>query len=208
MKSKKVKFGGGLEGILTGSLEDSAGGRGPVIISHGSGKGMDAPLLEKTAERLAEKGFLVLRFNFGYLGKKPAPSKDGVKERPELVAAIEYMAKYGEPILIGKSFGARVGTYVAAERDDIRALVYYGLPLHGMTKNAKVRDFSHLAKICAPMLFITGDRDRLCAKESLKQVQKKIKSKFESHFVPGDHSFKPRSEDAAIDICVEWLDRE
>ena len=146
-----------------------------------------------------------MRFNFGYMGKKPAPSKDGVKERPELVAAIEYMKKHGEPVLIGKSFGARVGTYVAAERDDIRALVYYGLPLHGMAKNAKPRDFSHLAKIEAPMLFITGDRDRLCARDNLLTVQKQVSSEYDSQFVPGDHSFKPKSEDAAIDICVDWV---
>ena len=202
MAEKKVKFGDGLHGILNGK-----GKRGAAIITHGAGKGMDAPLLEKTAIELAELGFVVLRFNFGYLGNKPAPSKDGKKERPELVKAIDYMTKYGNPILIGKSFGARVNSYVAAERQDIRALVYYGLPIHGMAKNAKPRDFSHLSDIDAPMLFITGDRDRLCSKDHLKKVQKLVRSDYDSQFVPGDHSFKPKSEDEAIKVCIDWIDK-
>src|SRR5579885_3536655 len=132
MKETKVEFGNGLHGITAG-----AGTRGPVIISHGAGRGMDTPLLEKTSAALAELGFIALRYNFGYIGNRPAPSAGGKKEMQELIAAIEWSKKYGNPILVGKSFGARVGSYVAATRDDIKALVFYGLPLHGMAKNAK-----------------------------------------------------------------------
>lgn len=201
MIEKQVKFGSGLEGILTGN-----GKAGPVILLHGAGKGMDTPLFEKTASELAKLKHRVLRFNFSYLGKKSAPSKDGKKERPEIVEAIEFMKKYGNPILIGKSFGARISTYVAAERDDIRALVYYGLPLHGMAKDAKLRDFSHLKTVKAPMLFITGDKDRLCSQKHLATVQKFVKSKYKSLVIPGNHSFKPKSEDEAIRICIDWVE--
>lgn len=202
MEEKRVEFGNGLRGIVCG-----AGARGPVIISHGAGRGMEAAILEKTAQQLSEIGFVVLRYNFSYLGVRPAPSRGGVSERPELIAAIEFMKPHGNPILIGKSFGARVGSYVAAERDDINRLVFYGLPIVGMSKNAKPRDWSHLAAIKAPMLFITGDRDTLCPLAQLAEVQKHIKSGFDSEIVPGDHSFKPRSEDKAIQLCVAWLDR-
>ncbi len=202
MEEKKVEFGNGLRGIICG-----AGSRGTIVISHGAGRGMDAPILVKTATQLSALGFIVLRYNFGYLGVKPAPSRNGVNEKPEMVSAIEYMQQFGkQPILIGKSFGARVGSYVAAERTDIRGLVFYGMPLEGMSKTSKPRDWSHLSKIKAPMLFITGDKDKLCPLTLLSDVQKDITVPFKSVIVAGDHSFKPKSEDQAVKLCIDWLD--
>lgn len=203
MEEKKIEFGNGLHGIICG-----AGSRSTVVISHGAGRGMDAPVLVKTATQLAALGFIVLRYNFGYLGKRPAPSRNGVNEQKEVISAIEYMQQFGkQPILIGKSFGARVGSYVAAERSDIRGLVYYGMPLVGMSKSAKQRDWSHLCKIKVPMLFITGDKDTLCPLDHLSEVQKYITVPFKSEIVAGDHSFKPKSEDQAVKLCIDWLDK-
>ncbi len=199
MSERKVKFEG-LDGIVSGAPQ-----KGVAIVTHGAGRGMDALLLEKTATGLAELGLMVLRFNFGYLGKRPAPSQGGKNERPELVAAIEFMKEHGQPILIGKSFGARVSSYVAAERDDIRALVFYGLPIQGMSKNSKPRDWSHLAKLSSPLLFITGDKDKLCPLPELAEIQKVISAEFKSEIVPGDHSFKPKSEDKALQLCLDWV---
>ncbi len=201
MEERKIEFGNSLNGIISG-----AGTKGTVIVSHGAGRGMDAPILVKTSTQLAELGFVVLRYNFGYLGKKPAPSRNGVNEQPELVSAIEYMKQFGEePILVGKSFGARISSYVAAERSDIRGLVFYGMPLEGMSKTSKPRDWSHLAKINAPMLFITGDKDKLCPLPLLDDVQQSIIVPYKSEIVSGDHSFKPKSEDQAVKLCVDWI---
>ncbi|MDZ4833956.1 MAG: alpha/beta family hydrolase [Candidatus Melainabacteria bacterium] len=200
MTERKVKFDG-LDGVVSGAAK-----RGCVIITHGAGRGMDAPLLENTSSGLVELGFMVLRFNFGYMGKRPAPSMGGKNEKPELVSAIEFMKEHGNPILIGKSFGARVSTYVAAERSDIRALVYYGLPIQGMSKNSKPRDWSHLANLSAPMLFITGDKDKLCPMDELEKIQKNITADFKSEVVAGDHSFKPKSEGKAKELCLSWID--
>jgi predicted alpha/beta-hydrolase family hydrolase len=200
MTERKVKFDG-LDGIVSGAAK-----RGTAIITHGAGRGMDALLLEKTANGLADLGFMVLRFNFGYLGKKPAPSMGGKNEKPEVASAIEYIKEHGNPILIGKSFGGRVSSYAAAERDDVRALVFYGLPIQGMSKNSKPRDWSHLAKLSVPLLFITGDKDKLCPLSELAEIQKNITAEFKSEVVPGDHSFKPKSEDKALQICLDWID--
>ncbi len=201
MTTTQVHFGEGLEGML-----QEGGRRAAVIASHGAGRGLDTPLLEKTALRLAEDGFTVLRWNFSYLTARRAPSAGSKREMAELEQAITYMAGRGPLVLLGKSFGARVSSYVAAAREDVSALVFYGLPLHGMAKNAKPRDWSHMSRIAAPMLFITGDRDALCRPEHLREVQQLVRMPFTSEVVPGDHSFKPRSEDAAVDIAVDWLE--
>jgi uncharacterized protein len=197
-----VTFGNALHGVLSGD-----GDRGAVLISHGAGRGLDTPLLEKTAERLAAGGFTVLRWNFGYLGERRAPSAGSKREKAEMEEAITFLAAQSSAslILMGKSFGARVSSYVAAGRADVKGLVFYGLPLHGMAKNAKPRDWSHMADIKAPMLFVTGDRDQLCRPQHLADVQQLLRVPYTSEVVPGDHSFKPRSEDVAVDIAVKWL---
>jgi len=197
-----VQFGNDLVGEL-----QAGGQRGAVLLSHGAGRGLDTPLLEKTATRLADDGFTVLRWNFGYLAERRAPSAGSKREKAEMGEAIGFLgSRSNAPLtLMGKSFGARVSTYVAAGRDDVKALVFYGFPFHGVAKNAKPRDWSHMAEIKAPMLFITGERDQLCRPEHLQEVQQLIRGPYISEVVPGDHSFKPRSEDAAIDIAVRWL---
>lgn len=200
MEHKEVSFGNNLTGLLTNPTGSSS-----VIITHGAGQGMQSKLLEKTAIRLAELGFAALRFNFAYIDKKSAPSAGGIREQPDLVAAIEFMSNYGKPVLVGKSFGARVCANVALQRHDVRALVFYGMPLQGMSKTAKPRDWSHLARLEMPLLFITGDKDKLCPLDMLSDVLKTIKAPCTSNVVPGDHSFKPRSEDLAMDFATTWI---
>lgn len=199
-----MQFGNALHGVL-----QTGGDRAAILISHGAGRGLDTPLLEKTANRLAAAGFTALRWNFGYLGERRAPSAGSKREKADMEQAVEFLSGVSKaPLaLLGKSFGARVASYVAATRSDVRALVFYGLPLHGMGKNAKPRDWSHMAAITAPMLFITGDRDQLCRLEHLMEVQSLVRVPYASEMVPGDHSFKPRSEDVAIDIAVDWLEQ-
>lgn len=200
MEEEQITFGSGLRGIISG-----AGKRGAVIIAHGAGNGMDSSILKKTADRLGQSGFVCLRFNFAYLDKKSAPSFGGKKEEPDLIAAIEFMKEHGPPILIGKSFGARVCANVSLLRDDLKALVFYGMPLQGASPTAKPRDWSHLARITYPMLFITGDKDQLCPLTKLEPILQSLSAPYKSEVVPGDHSFKPRSEDLAVQLCVEWL---
>lgn len=207
-KVVEVRFSDGLEGRLhsgKSAILLHGAGSGSIILLHGAGSGMDSPLLVKTADAAADLGFDVLRFNFSYLGKKPAPSAGGKREQPELIAAIDFMKSHGPPILIGKSFGARVASYVAAGHETIAGLVFYGLPLQGMAAKAKPRDWSHMSALKAPTLFITGDKDKLCPIERLSEVQNLMTVPYQSRIVPGDHSFKPRSEDAVVQICIDWL---
>jgi hypothetical protein len=199
--STTVKIGN-LQGI-----KDGDGKRGRVIITHGAGRGMDAAILVKTAMKLAEMGFTVLRFNFAYLGKRPAPSFGGKTEQLELIEAVEYMKGDGPLIVVGKSFGARVATYVAAERGGVDAIGCYGLPLQGISKTSKPRDWSHMEKLTGDILFVTGNNDKLCPMDQLAAIEKRMRARVASHVVPGDHSFKPKSEDRAIEICVDWLDK-
>jgi surfactin synthase thioesterase subunit len=74
-----------------------------------------------------------------------------------------------------------------------------------MGKNPKPRDWSHLGKIKADVLFITGDKDQLCPQDELAAAQKYLTKPFVSEIVPGDHSYKPRGEAAAQQACLSWM---
>lgn len=196
-----------VEGWLEGEAR-----RGIVLISHGAGGNANTPLLLQTAGRLAELGFLTLRWNFGYATRGGAPSAGGKREIPEMNAAIDFLSAKARGandlpiVLVGKSFGARVSTFLAAQRSDVNGFVFYGLPLVGAGKNAKPRDWSHLAKLSGKVLFITGLKDTLCPLNLLAGAQQHLTVPFESETVPGDHSFKPGGEELAIDLCIRWVD--
>lgn len=209
-----VEFGQDLVGIISGASHSTP--KRSVIITHGAGQGMESRLLTQTAQELAKRNYVVLRFNFAYMTRKSAPSAGGKKELPDLLAAIDFMksgagslnkAVAPKPILIGKSFGARVIANAAVANPDLcAALVFYGLPLQGMSKTSKPRDWSHLSKITMPILFITGDKDKLCPLGQLDEVTSTIKSPITLEIVSGDHSYKPRSEAEAVRLCVDWIE--
>jgi predicted alpha/beta-hydrolase family hydrolase len=204
---KEVTFAHGLNGIVSGEAK-----RGLVLISHSAGGNMRTPLIAHTAERLSERGFLTLRWNFRYIDKGGAPSFGGKNELPEMAAALECLKQHAGTknvpiILIGKSFGARVATHFAPGQTGLAGFVFYGLPLQGMSKTSKPRDWSHLSQLTGRVLFITGEKDRLCPLEQLAEAQKFMRTPFESTIVPGDHSFKPKGEASALESCIDWMDK-
>jgi uncharacterized protein len=203
-----VDFGDGFPGVLTGTPE-----RGAVLVSHGAGGTLNTPLLVQTSEQLAKIGFMTLRWNFGYVKARRSPSAGGKRERVEMEEAISFLRERGREyrkdtpiILLGKSFGARVSTFVGSERTDLQGYVFYGLPLVGASKTSKPRDWSHLGKLSGKAVFITGDRDRLCPLPELTEAQHFLSIPFQSIIVPGDHSYKPKGEQAALAACIEWMD--
>jgi predicted alpha/beta-hydrolase family hydrolase len=108
-------------------------------------------------------------------------------------------------ILIGKSFGGRLGSYLGAQSTDVAGYVFLGLPIKGLGKNPKPRDWSHLSKLRGRALFITGDKDRLCPLDELAEAQKHLQIPFQSTIVPGDHSFKPKGAEQALRKCIDWI---
>lgn len=207
-----VEFGEGLDGLLSGPAEPNRG-RGLVLLSHGAGGTMNNGFLVKASEELNALQFTTLRWNFGYVKARRAPSAGGKRELPEMQAAIDYLKNLDKSnklpiILAGKSFGARLASYSAIERQDIDGFAFFGMPLKGAGKNAKPRDWTHLAKLTGKALFVTGDKDKLCPLDYLADVQKHITIPFESEVVPGDHGFLPRGENHALSHFTQWISEQ
>ncbi len=166
-----------------------------VILAHGAGSDMHHPFLSFIHRRLAAHGLLSVKFNFPYKeeGRK-APDR-----MPVLLAAWRKIIAEvkNDPVLSparlllsGKSMGGRAASLLASEEDVCDGLIFLGYPLHPPGKADKLRA-EHLSRITRPMLFIQGDRDRLCDLGKLRQVLEGLDAPVTLHVIEGgDHSFK------------------
>ena len=102
----------------------------------------------------------------------------------------------------GHSFGGRVASLVAAERE-VSALVLLSYPLHRPGHPEEVRT-KHWHKIDCPVLMLSGDRDQFATIDLLRKEVKKLKD-VELHIYPGlGHGVQSEIQDAAERI-VKFL---
>ncbi len=193
-----------------------------IILAHGAGKDMHAPLLVAFAQGLAAAGYLVLRFNFLYKEKgKNAPDPPW-RLQAAWRAAYDFLREhvsYAPRHILGagKSMGGRIASQMAYSGDlPVEKLIFLGYPLHPPGNRTKIRD-AHLYGIAAPMLFFAGTRDPLCDLDILSPVLRKLSAPHTLHIIEsGDHSFNvlksmrraPEEVHAEIvHATVEWLAR-
>ncbi|WP_437738402.1 alpha/beta hydrolase family protein [Sorangium sp. So ce1335] len=163
-----------------------------VVLGHGAGGDMHAPLLVDVARGLADRGHTVLRFNFPYkeLGRK-APDRPEKLEMAYEAAIARLRKEKPERLVIGgKSMGGRIASLLAARAVPCDGLVFLGYPLHPAGRRDALRD-EHLPAIKAPMLFLQGTRDPLCDLDLLRPVLKRLGRRARLHVVEGgDHSLE------------------
>ena len=199
MFTKNVKLTMDPEGSVSGILHvpaDFVSGEGTgIILAHGAGKDMHAPLLLAFAQGMAASGYLVLRFNFLYKEKgKKAPDPPRRLQKAWR-AAYDFLSSHssyapGHILGAGKSMGGRIASQMAAAGElPVDGLIFLGYPLHPPGNKAKIRD-AHLYGIAAPMLFFAGTRDSLCDLDLLRPVLSKLSAPHALHIIEtGDHSF-------------------
>lgn len=194
--------------------------RALVVLAHGAGNDMEHPLITAVADGLAAAGYLSVRFNFPYreAGRKtPDPTQ---RLEATWLAVTDAMSELLEgrrlPLVVGgKSMGGRIAAQLVADKVlTADALVFLGYPLHRAGDEQHLRD-APLREIAAPMLFLTGSKDRLCRIELLEGVCKELSTPTTLHVVPGaDHGLDiPRLEPAAreqlradlVEATVTWL---
>jgi predicted alpha/beta-hydrolase family hydrolase len=194
-----------------------------VIVAHGAGNDMEAPLLVAFSEGLAAAGYPTLRFNFLYRERgRKAPDNYQTLAETWGSAANFFRERLGRRIdswvAAGKSMGGRVASQMVA--DGLLAagrLIFLGYPLHSAGDKEKLRD-THLYRVNVPMLFFAGTRDPLCDLKRLKPVLGHLTAPRNLHIIDGgDHSFHiPKSTgtsetetyDKIIKVTVRWLEGE
>ncbi|PWB29699.1 alpha/beta hydrolase [Pseudomonas sp. SDI] len=137
-----------------------------LILAHGAGAPMDSGFMDEMAQRLAEQGLGVLRFEFPYMaqrrldgGKRPPNPQARLLERwREVVEQVRPLVA-GPLAIGGKSMGGRMASLLADELG-VAGLVCLGYPFYAAGKPEKPR-VAHLADLKTPTLIVQGERDAL-----------------------------------------------
>ena len=182
--------------------------RALLLFAHGAGAGMRHVFMEGVARALAERAIATLRYQFPYAEKgSRRPDRAPICEATvrAAVAAAAALAPDLPLLAGGKSMGGRMTSQAqaAAPLPSVRALVFFGFPLHPAGAPAVTRA-DHLAGVALPMLFLQGTRDDLADLALLRPVLAALGPRAELSILDGaDHSFgvgaRPsRRGDAAI----------
>ncbi len=146
----------------------------------------------RTAKAIVDAGFPVLRFNFRGVGKSSGSFAEGIGERGDVNAALDYLDDRFHEIpvcLAGFSFGASVGLAVGANHPRVVSMIGLGLPvdlagadfLHGVTK---------------PKLFIHGTQDEFTPRPRMEALYQSLAEPKQIHWVENaDHFFTGKLEE-------------
>jgi alpha/beta superfamily hydrolase len=178
-----------LEGLL--SVQEALSVKGGVILCHPHpqyGGDMDSPVITTAAEAASEEGFSTLRFNFRGAGESEGSYGEGVGERKDVEAAIDYLYSKQKDsnvplILLGYSFGAWIGFSVAVHDERIKGMVAIAPPL-------ELYDFGFLKGCKKKKLLIAGTRDSFCPTTQLEEWYQQLEEPKSLALIQGaDHFF-------------------
>jgi len=193
---------------------DGAERRSVLLLAHGSGVDFEHPWMQLAAERLAARGFAVLRFRYPYMeriareGRRRPPDRAPILEDAHFDALEELKRRLPGRrwLLAGKSLGARIATHIAAKGADAHGLVLFGYPLHPPKAPQKLRS-EHFAALAQPALFLHGTRDEFGSIEELRRALERYSGRAELSVVDlADHSFeRPAGAKASLAATLDDL---
>lgn len=169
-----------------------------ILLAHGAGAPMDSKSMNAAAAALADAGFRVARFEFGYMAarrtsdqRKPPPKAETLQ--PEYRDAVAALGAKGKLVIGGKSMGGRVASMVADElhaAGKIAGLLCLGYPFHPPEKPAQLRT-AHLENLQTPALIVQGTRDPFGTRPEVEgyTLSKAIRILW---LEDGDHDLVPR----------------
>lgn len=183
-----------------------------LLLAPAAGSALDEPALTTLARGLSARGVAVGTFNFAYrqaAGRRPPDRRDRLERAFEdVLAAFARVSGARHHVLGGRSMGGRIASLVAAggTGDGVVALAY---PLHPNGREDPRRT-AHWPAIARPVLFVHGDRDRLCPVPALDAARAAhlTAAPHAAHVVVGaDHGFRLRRDDprSAGDVRAELV---
>lgn len=161
---------------------------------------MDSTGMNEAANALAQVGFRVARFEFGYMAARrvsnlrpPPPRAETLI--PEYESALADLAATGTLMIGGKSMGGRIASMIADSLYSvgrINGLLCLGYPFHPIGQPDKLRT-QHLAELRTPTLICQGTRDQFGTQDEVSRytLSKSIEILW---LEDGDHGLKPRKK--------------
>ena len=175
-----------------------------AVLAPGYGGGPDQRILQVLSVRLAADGVICRAIAFRSQGKRPtkgyAGEIDGVRQGRDALST----ERSGPIALVGRSFGGRICTFLAAEEPPA-ALAVLGYPVAPPGRPRPDDEAALLAVLC-PTLIVQGDRGEPGPLPMLKCIAK-ANHNITLVVIPGAaHSFG-RQEGKAIEAVPVWLRR-
>ncbi|WP_436793196.1 alpha/beta hydrolase family protein [Actinospongicola halichondriae] len=125
--------------------------------------------------------------------------------RDDLVAFAERLGvSTGSLAVGGRSFGGRMCSLLAAEGDDVAALVLLSYPLHPAGKPEKLR-VEHFPDITVPTLFVSGTKDPFGTPAELEDHAAAIRGPVDFVWIDGQ-AHSPRDDTPVVEAVGSWLD--
>jgi len=192
MREEKVLIPSGviqLEGLI--SIHEALSSKGGVIFCHPHpqyGGDMYNHVITTAAEAASQEGLSTLRFNFRGVGESGGSYEEGIGEREDVKAAIEYFSSrrnnaHSSLIFLGYSFGAWAGLPIAIQDKRIDGMVTIAPPL-------QLYDFGFFWGCKKKKLFIAGDQDLFCPASLLEEWYGYLEEPKSLAIIPGaDHFF-------------------
>jgi len=197
----------GPAGRLEALLEEPAGPRAAVVFAHPHplmGGTMHTKAVYQGAKALARIGCAVLRFNFRGVGTSAGTFDQGLGEKDDVRAALDFMHdRYRETPLwtAGMSFGSWVGLTVGAEDSRVSTLIGVSMPVLRY-------DFDVVAATTKAKFFIHGERDEVTSLKDARAFYARAADPKELAVIDAaDHLFDGKvSEvaDAIEDLLGDW----
>lgn len=185
-----------------------------VLLAHGAGSALDERVLVTVAGGLADRGVTSATFNFAYrqAGRRPPDRADRLQRAfVDVLTALTAATGISRTVIGGRSMGGRIATMLLADGHGDGA-VALGYPLcPGGRRPPDPRRTTHWPRITAPLLFVHGDRDRLCPVDALDEARHEHlrDTAHCAHVVAGaDHGFAVRVRDdrSTAEVDAELLD--
>jgi uncharacterized protein len=151
----------------------------------------------RAAKAAIHLGIPALRFNFRGVGSSGGKHADGVGERDDARAALDYFTERFPRIpvsMIGFSFGSVVALAVGSAEPRVNSLVGIGLPVNSA-------DFSFLPEVRKPKLIVQGTLDQFGSMERVAKLFSLLKDPKRLRFVEGaDHFLTGQLHDLQLEI--------
>jgi len=177
---------------------------GAAVVCHAHplyGGTMHTKAVYRAAQALADSGLRGLRFNFRGVGASTGSHEEGIGEREDVRAALDWLSTDapGLPLVAGGfSFGSMVALGEAVSDDRVVALLGMGLPLD-------MYDFSYLSGADKPVLVVQGEDDEFGSGERAAEVVRALGDHVTLARIAGaDHYFTDRFDDLRAGIVENF----
>jgi predicted alpha/beta-hydrolase family hydrolase len=178
------------------------------VMGHGAGANMSHAHMQSLADALANNGIDTLRYNFPFMeagGGRVDNLTICLDTIENALALCSSLPEKLPTFLCGHSFGGRMSSHFAAERQpEIAGIVYFSFPLHP-SKKPDTKRATHLKDIQLPQLFVSGSRDTLAEMELLAPIIESLPNAALHEIETADHSFKilKRTRKSTEDVYIE-----